>query len=91
MDNEEYSQVGFVKYSGSRHPSGVIDAGSAGKALVGLDEVIRFFNSRQSPAFHKIEYDVPIKTEAGSWVAILMAGGAAIGGAFALGYAKKSR
>jgi hypothetical protein len=33
---------------------------------------------------------VPVRTTEGSWIAWILAGGAAIGGAFAIGYAKKA-
>ncbi|WP_415884736.1 hypothetical protein ACMXYO_08680 [Neptuniibacter sp. QD37_6] len=83
-------EVGYLKYKGSLVEQGVIDAKSAGMALVGLDETIRYFNSRQSSEFAKLEYDIPVHIEDGSWVAIVLAGVAAVGGAFALGYAKKA-
>lgn len=83
-------EVGYLKYKGSLVDKGVIDAKSAGMALVGLDETIRYFNSRQSSEFAKLEYEIPVHIEEGSWVAIVLAGAAAVGGAFALGYAKKA-
>jgi hypothetical protein len=69
---------------------GIIDAGSAGSALLGLDEALRFFNSQQSPQLTSLEYDIPVQTRPGSWEAIVLGGMAAVSGAFALGYAKKA-
>lgn len=89
VETEQYEELGFVKYSGKSLIDGVIDAGSAGSALVGLDEAVRFFNSQQSPDFSTFQYDVPVQTRTGSWEAVVVAS-AAIGGAFALGYAKKA-
>lgn len=89
VETEQLEDLGFVKYSGESLVNGVIDAGSAGSALVGLDEAVRFFNSQQSPDFADLQYDIPVQTRAGSWEAVLVAG-AAVGGAFALGYAKKA-
>ncbi|WP_439535469.1 hypothetical protein [Methyloversatilis sp.] len=89
VETEQFEDLGFVKYTGESLVNGVIDAGSAGSALVGLDEAVRFFNSQQSPSFGDLQYDVPVQTRAGSWEAVLVAG-AAVGGAFALGYAKKA-
>lgn len=85
----EYEEVGFLKYSGEGMQSGVIDAGSAGSALTGLDEALRFFNAQQSPDLATLSYDIPVQTRAGSWEALVL-GGMALGGAFALGYAKKA-
>ncbi|SFU81339.1 hypothetical protein SAMN05216350_105312 [Polaromonas sp. YR568] len=89
IESQDYEEVGFLKYSGEGMQNGVIDAGSAGSALVGLDEALRFFNTRQSPDFAILSYDIPVQTRAGSWEALILAG-AAVGGAFALGYAKKA-
>jgi len=83
-------EVGYLKYKGSLVEKGVIDARSAGTALVGLDEAIRFFNSRQSSEYAKIEYEIPVHIEEGSWVAIVLSGAALVGGTFALGYVKKA-
>lgn len=89
VKTEQFEDLGFIKYSGENLINGVIDAGSAGSALVGLDEAIRFFNSQQSPDLTALQYDIPVQTRAGSWEAVLVAS-AAVGGAFALGYAKKA-
>ncbi|MGE4438959.1 hypothetical protein [Achromobacter sp.] len=89
----EYEEVGSIKYTGDPLRAGVIDARSAGSALLGLDEAIRFFNTQQSPELAEIEYDIPVQTRVGSWEAVLLAGiGAAgtIGATFALSYAKKA-
>jgi hypothetical protein len=89
VETEQYEELGFVKYSGKSLIDGVIDAGSAGSALVGLDEAVRFFISQQSLDFSTFQYDVPVQTRTGSWEAVVVAS-AAVGGAFALGYAKKA-
>lgn len=89
VEAPDYEELGFVKYSGETLVNGVIDAGSAGSALVGLDEAVRFFNSRQSPDLASLQYEIPVQTRTGSWEAVVVAG-AAVGGAFALGYAKKA-
>lgn len=85
----EYEELGYIKYSGESLREGVIDAGSAGSALVGLDEAIRFFNVQQSPDFATLAYEIPVQTRAGSWEAVVLASFAIVG-AFGLGYAKKA-
>ncbi|CUJ47367.1 hypothetical protein [Achromobacter xylosoxidans] len=89
IESGEYEEVGFIKYSGDPLRAGVIDARSAGSALLGLDEAIRFFNMQQSAELAEVEYDVPVQTRTGSWEAVLLAGGA-VATAFALGYVKKA-
>jgi hypothetical protein len=83
-------EVGYIKYSGRDVERGVIDAGSAGSALLGLDEALRYFNLQQSPDFGALQYDIPVKTKAGSWEALVLGGLAVVGTTFALGYAKKA-
>lgn len=89
LDETQFEEIGFIKYSGADLTAGIIDAGIAGSALVGLDEAMRFFNVQQSRDFAGLHYDVPVLTRAGSWEAVLLAS-SAVGGAFALGYAKKA-
>lgn len=90
LETSEYEEVGFIRYSGADVEQGIIDAGSAGSALTGLDEAIRFFNAQQSPDLATIEYEIPVQTRPGSWEAVVLAGAGAIGAAFALGYARKA-
>lgn len=90
MEEQKYEDIGYIKFFGGDVPSGVIDAASAGSALLGLDEAVRFFNEQQAPDLSGLEYDIPVRTQAGSWEAVLIAGALATGGAFALGYAKKA-
>ena len=85
----DVEELGYVKYSGESLEAGIIDAASAGTALIGLDEAMRFFNTQQSPDFATLTYDIPVQTRAGSWQAVVLAGTAVLG-AFALGYAKKA-
>lgn len=88
--DQEYEEVGYIKYSGRDVTRGIIDAGSAGSALIGLDEALRFFNTQQSPEFSNWSYEIPVQTRPGSWEAIVLGGIATVGGGFALGYAKKA-
>jgi hypothetical protein len=83
-------EIGYIKYKGNSVDCGYIDAKTAGNALVGFDEAIRFFNEKQSPSFAKISYDIPVKIEKGSWVAIVMAAVGSGAGVFAFGYLKKA-
>lgn len=90
MERDGIEEIGFLKYQGDDVPNGVIDAASAGSALIGLDEAVRFFNERQSPELAKVDYQIPVKIQEGSWVALILAGIGALSVAFAFGYAKKA-
>lgn len=80
--NENNAEVGFVKYEGDAVLPGILDAGKAGLALTGLDELLRYFNAKQSADLAKADYEVPIQVRAGSWEAVIIAGASA----FALAY-----
>lgn len=86
----EIEDVGYIKYSGEAVADGLIDAASAGSALLGLDDALRFFNAQQSPDLAAFEYDIPVRTHAGSWEAVVIGAAVAGSGAFALGYLKKA-
>lgn len=90
VKNRGFEKVGFIKYSGDAVPHGVIDAGSAGAALIGLDEAIRFFNTQQSPDLATAQYEIPVETRAGSWEAMVLAAVGGVAGTFVLSYAKKA-
>lgn len=79
---ENNAEVGFIKYEGEIVLPGILDAGKAGLALTGLDELLRYFNAKQSVDLAKADYEVPVQVRAGSWEAVIMAGA----GVFALAY-----
>lgn len=90
MSAPEFESVGFIKYSGDGTTDGVIDAAAAGSALLGLDDALRFFNRQQSTDLSDVSYEIPVRTVAGSWKAIVLASVGAVVGAFALSYARKA-
>lgn len=84
--NENNEEVGFVKYEGAAVQPGILDAGKAGLALTGLDELLRYFNAKQSIDLAKAEYEIPIQVRPGSWEALIMAGA----GVFAAAYLRNA-
>lgn len=71
---DEKVEVGFVKYEGKAVGPGILDAGKAGMALTGLDDLLRYFNSRQSVELAKADYEIPVRIQNGSWEAVIIAG-----------------
>lgn len=82
--------VGYVSYSWRGAPNGVIDANSGGTALIGIDEAIRYFNRRQSKELNSVEYQIPVKTGEGSWIAWILGVLAAPTAVFIGAYTKKA-
>lgn len=90
MDEIEQQSVGFVSYEWKGAPAGVIDANAGGTALIGIDEAVRFFNRKQARGFSSANYEIPVKTGEGSWIALVLGVLALPATAFATGYAKKA-
>ncbi|WP_288431770.1 hypothetical protein [uncultured Stenotrophomonas sp.] len=68
MEDAEDSAVGYLKLYGDAVPSGVISASAAGNVLLGLDDCIKYFCRKQAPGLAAIDYEIPVKTDEGSWI-----------------------
>ncbi len=68
-DTEQY--IGYLKYSGDSIHEGLLDARKAGEALVGFDEIIRFFLFKEKPEFEGVEIEFPVRIRRGSWEALI--------------------
>lgn len=88
--NEQVNPVGYVSYSWAGAPNGVIDANAGGTALIGIDEAIRYFNRKQTRELSGVDYQIPIKTGEGSWIAWILGVIATPAAIFATAYAKKA-
>ena len=69
MEDTDRPGIGYLKLYGEAVPTGVISASAAGNLLLGLDECIRYCCRMQSPGLAAIEYEVPVRTSEGSWIA----------------------
>lgn len=89
IDTNE-NAVGFVSYEWRGAPKGVIDAYSGGTALIGIDEILRFFNRKQAGSLSNASYEIPVETGKGSWVAWILGVLTLPAATFAIAYAKKT-
>jgi len=69
MEENEY--IGYLKYQGDLVKDGYLDARKAATALIGFDEVLRYFVYQESPRFKEIDFEIPVKIEKGSWIAFI--------------------
>jgi hypothetical protein len=69
MDKNEY--IGYLRYHGELVKDGYLDARKAANALIGFDEVLRYFIHQESPRFQEVEFEIPVKIEKGSWLAFI--------------------
>ena len=59
--------IGYFKYYGPSIKNGLFDAKEAAIALNGFDEVFRYFLVKEDPFFEKIDFNLPVKIQEGSW------------------------
>ena len=71
MDKENNDFVAFIKYEGADLNEGYMDARKAAEALIGIDEVTRYFLHQLEPSIKQIPFDIPVKISKGSWIAEL--------------------
>tara|TARA_B110000240_G_C13407358_1_gene413686 strand:- start:51 stop:1028 length:978 start_codon:yes stop_codon:yes gene_type:complete len=71
--DKEKSVFAQIKYEGKLVENGYLDARKSGEVLIGIDEVLRYFLYQENIDFQKIEFEIPIKVNKGSWVADFLA------------------
>lgn len=63
--------IGYIKYSGKSVDEGIMDAKKSAEALLGFDEAIRYFASKEDSLLLNQDYELPVKIQKGSWEIIL--------------------
>lgn len=71
MNNEEQKYLGYLKYYGAKVDDGFLDAKKAANALIGFDEILRYFVYQESSSFQDIDFEIPVRIEKGSWLAYI--------------------
>jgi len=71
MENEEQKYLGYLKYQGKQVEDGLLDARKAANALIGFDEVLRYFLSQEDSRLKNVDFEIPVKIEKGSWLALI--------------------
>lgn len=65
MSDKNY--IGYMKYKGALVEEGLLDTRKAAQALIGFDEIVRFYVGRQSPQLRDVDYEIPVLIKKGSW------------------------
>ncbi len=60
-----------IKYEGKLVEDGFLDARKSAEILIGIDEIIRFFLYQKSKKISKLEFEIPVRIQKGSWMATL--------------------
>ncbi len=69
MAEENY--IGYIKYDGEFVKDGLMDGRKQAQALIGLDDALRYFISKQVPELTKLDFEIPIRVKKGSWEALI--------------------
>lgn len=70
MELNDESIFAVIKYEGKLVEDGFLDARKAGEALWGIDESLRYFIYQEEPQVQKIEFEIPVRIQKGSWEAL---------------------
>ena len=68
-ENEEY--LAPFKFVGELVKDGYLDARKSAEALIGIDEIFRYFLYKKSPELNSLEFDLPVRTRKGSWETLI--------------------
>ena len=69
MDDEIY--LGYIKYDGMLVENGLMDGRKQAQAIIGLDEALRYFISKQVPELRNLDFEIPFRIQKGSWEALI--------------------
>lgn len=69
--NQEEKYIGYLKYSGKSIEDGLLDARKSAEALLGFDEILRYFVTKKNPEFKNINFEIPVRIRKGSWEALI--------------------
>lgn len=69
MENSE-KILAVIKYEGKLVEQGYLDARKSGEALVGIDELIRYFIYQENPQVKDFDFEIPVRVRKGSWETI---------------------
>jgi len=67
MSNRQ--DIGYLKYSGKSVEEGLLDARKSAEALLGFDEILRFFVLKEEPSLKSFDFEIPVRIKKGSWEA----------------------
>lgn len=63
--------IGYLKYSGESVKDGLLDIRKSSNALLGFDEILRYFLIKENPSLKEIDFEIPVRISKGSWKAVI--------------------
>ncbi len=70
MDKEE-AYIGYLRYTGQSVENGLLDIKKSAEALLGFDEVLRYFLIKEDPRLLGYDFEIPVRIKKGSWEAAI--------------------
>jgi len=70
MDQDE-KFIGYLKYTGKSVEDGFLDTRKSAEALLGFDEILRYFLLKEDPSLKNVDFEIPVKVRKGSWEVII--------------------
>lgn len=71
MEIETEDYLAYFKFEGETVKDGYLDARKSAEALIGIDEIFRFFLFKKAPELSSIEFELPVRTRKGSWETLI--------------------
>lgn len=65
MDNDS---LGYLSYNGESIQDGIFDARQSATALLGFDNLMRYFIKIENPELRDVDFNFPVKVKEGSWI-----------------------
>ena len=66
--NQKEKRIGYLKYSGTSIKDGLFDMRKSAEALLGFNEILRFFLLKEDPNLLNINFEIPVRVSRGSWM-----------------------
>ena len=71
--NNNIKYIGYLKYSVKSVKDGLMDARKSAEALLGFDEIIRYFAIKKCSKLKDKDFEIPVRIRKGSWEALIPA------------------
>lgn len=69
--NKKGPYLAHFRFHGKLVEDGYLDLKKSAEVLVGIDELFRYFLSKQSKQLGKIDFEIPVRINKGSWEALI--------------------
>lgn len=64
----DHDSIGYLSYRGECIQNGIFDARLSATALLGFDNLLRYFIKIENPELKDVDFSFPVKVKEGSWI-----------------------